>query len=114
MNYGILKSCQTLSALQDKILIKLTPEVLQEISSSRLTVPATINRPCELNTLSTIPDSWSDGMEHNCRSIKESVRYTFIIFLCKYPTSRQKTHNLFFVINPNDFNHAKGTAAGYV
>ncbi|CAH0597153.1 unnamed protein product [Chrysodeixis includens] len=60
-------------ALQDKVTSKMTPEVLQEIRTSRLTVPEMINRPCELNTLSTVPDAWSDGMEHNCRSIKESL-----------------------------------------
>ncbi|XP_026727731.1 ankyrin-1-like [Trichoplusia ni] len=60
-------------ALQEKILKKMTPEVLQEIRVSRLTVPEMINRPCELNSLSTIPDAWSDGMEHNCRSVKESL-----------------------------------------
>ncbi|KAJ8710336.1 hypothetical protein PYW07_009702 [Mythimna separata] len=51
--------------------VALSPETLEEVKRLSLPVNKLTNIPCRLNVESTLPDEWSDGMEHNCRNVKE-------------------------------------------
>lgn len=52
----------------------LSPETVEEVTRHSLPVNKMTNVPCRLNIESTtLPSEWSDGMEHNCRNIKDVV-----------------------------------------
>lgn len=64
-------SNNTFSALQQRVT---SPTAVEEVKRHSLFVHQLTNTPCELNLQSALPDAWSDGMEHNCRKIKEMVK----------------------------------------
>ncbi|KAJ8710571.1 hypothetical protein PYW08_009086 [Mythimna loreyi] len=53
--------------------VVLSPETLEEVKRLSSPVNKLTNIPCSLNVEATLPDEWSDGMEHNCRNVKETL-----------------------------------------
>ena len=67
--------CVIFAALRKSMInhVVLSPETVEEVKRHSSPVHNLTNVPCRLNVESTLPSEWSDGMEHNCRNIKEYV-----------------------------------------
>ncbi|XP_049701626.2 transient receptor potential channel pyrexia isoform X1 [Helicoverpa armigera] len=62
-------------ALTESILdcVALSPKTVEAVRRQSVPVNILTNAPCQINVDFRFPNDWIDGMEHNCRNVKEML-----------------------------------------